>query len=175
MCRGNGLIIRQTKKTKPSIERTYIRGHPFATKRRHKTEEVFRARTLRSGFHHINSSVLFLPRQWPSSNLIPKPFAVRKPHDWQTARATKSISASEQIFDRDKNSFVKLKEKLLHDKVYVKKFVAIIDGKIIDSDYDRSALAERVYTKHGYVQLFIGQVTKQKKYRELPSPERVKV
>jgi len=89
--------------------------------------------------------------------------------------ATKSISASEQIFEREKNSFAKLKETLLHDAVYVNKFIAIMDGKIVDSDYDRSALAERVYTKHGYVQLFIGKVTKQKRYRELPSPERVKM
>ena len=88
---------------------------------------------------------------------------------------TKSISASEQIFEREKNFFGKLKKILFNDRTYANKFIAIIDDKIVDSDYDRSMLAERVYTKYGYVQLFIGKVVKQEIYRKLPSPKRMKV
>jgi hypothetical protein len=88
---------------------------------------------------------------------------------------TKSISDSEQIFEKNRNSFLKLKETLLQNKEYANKFVAIIEGEIVDSDYDRSKLAERVYARYGYVHLFMGKVVKQKRFRELPSPERVKV
>jgi hypothetical protein len=88
---------------------------------------------------------------------------------------TKSISASEQIFEKNRDSFLTMKETLLLNRDYVNKFVAVIDGKIADSDYDRSALAERVYTRYGYIQLFIGKVEQQKRYKELPSPERAKV
>ena len=102
-------------------------------------------------------------------------WSIPNPSVMANSSAPKSISASDQIFDRNKNSFVKLKEELLRDEAYVNKFVAIIDGKIVDSDYDRSALVERVYAKCGYLQLFIGKVTKQKRYRRLPSPRRAKV
>jgi hypothetical protein len=87
----------------------------------------------------------------------------------------KPISALDQVFEKNRNSFLKLKEALLSEKDYVNKFIAIIDGEIVDSDYDRSTLAERVYARCGYVQLFIGKVTKQKRYRHLPSPRRVRV
>jgi hypothetical protein len=88
--------------------------------------------------------------------------------------ATKPISASDQIFDANKNSFDKLKEILLEDKEFVNKFVAVIDGEMVDSDFDRSALAERMYAKYGYIPLFIGKVAKGERYRHLPSPRRVK-
>lgn len=89
-------------------------------------------------------------------------------------RNKKEMLIVEQIFERNKNSFNRFKETLLYNKDYANKFIAIIDGKIVDSDYDRSELAERVYTDYGYVPLFIGKVVKQRRYRELPSPERAK-
>jgi hypothetical protein len=87
---------------------------------------------------------------------------------------TKAVSPSEQIFEREKDIFLQIKPKLLNDKDYSNKFVAIINGKIADSDSDRSALVERVYSRFGYIPLYIGQVTTtQKRYRRLPSPRRV--
>lgn len=176
----------ETKQIHREIGGSHTRVRSYVMQVPHKTRTNLRFRST-----VISGNLLY----HPSLELSKTPFGTRKSFLWETggsktkarglkvlgsrARAnsfaTKSISSSEQIFDRNKNSFVKSKEKLLHEKAYVNKFVAIIDGKIVDSDYDRSALAERVYTEHGYVQLFIGQVTKQKRYRELPSPERVKV
>ena len=89
--------------------------------------------------------------------------------------AEKLTPAPDQTFEANKNSFVKLKETLLQDKNFADKFVAIINGKMVDFNSDRSALVERVYAKYGYVPLFIGRVSKEKKYRELPSPEKAQV
>jgi hypothetical protein len=83
------------------------------------------------------------------------------------------LSPSDQIFEREKNSFAKLKETLLRDPNYLNRYVAIVDGKVVDSDYDDSILTERLYKKFGYIPLFIGKITPKRRVVELPSPERV--
>lgn len=167
-------VKHETKQIHREIGGSHARVRSYVKQVPHKTRTNLRFRSAVISRNPLYHQSLELSRT---------PFGARKSFLWEAGRVklkapelkVLSISASEQIFDRNKNSFVKFKEKLLHEKAYVNKFIAIIDGKIVDSDYDRSALAERVYTKRGYVQLFIGQVTKQKRYRELPSPERVKV
>lgn len=96
------------------------------------------------------------------------------PAELSYSYTTKPIPAPDQIFEMNKNRFIKLKETLLNKKEFADKFIAIIDGNMVDSDFDRSALAERVYTKYGYVPLFIGKTSKQTRYKELPSPERTR-
>lgn len=78
----------------------------------------------------------------------------------------------DQIFEREKNSFAKLKETLLNDPNYLNKYIAVVGGKVVDSDYDDSVLAERVYKMFGYIPLFIGKITRKERVVELPSPER---
>jgi len=96
----------------------------------------------------------------------------RQPSVVASSFAAKAVSPSDEIFEREKNSFVKLKEILLSDPAYLNKYVAVVDGKVVDSDYDDSVLAERVYEGFGYIPLFIGKITRQKRVVELPSPER---
>lgn len=86
----------------------------------------------------------------------------------------KTMSSPDRIVDREKNVFLKIKSKLLSNEVYANKFVAVVDGEIVDSDIDRSALVERIYSRFGYIPFYVGQVTTtQKKPRRLPSPRRV--
>lgn len=70
-------------------------------------------------------------------------------------------SSSEQIFERERDNFLKLKEELLHNQAYLNKYVAIINGKVADSDNDESVLVERVYKRYGYIPLYIGKVTQE--------------
>ncbi|MGA2683256.1 MAG: hypothetical protein ABSF44_15830 [Candidatus Bathyarchaeia archaeon] len=107
-------------------------------------------------------------RRFTSQFSIPNPLVVAY------SPSTKSPSASERIFNENKEVFIKLKDGLVQKPEFENKFIAIKDGKMVDSDYDRSILVERLYTKYGYVPLFIGKVVKQEKYKELPSPEKAK-
>lgn len=84
---------------------------------------------------------------------------------------TESLSPSDQTFEREKKSFAELKETLLTDPNYLNKYVALVKGRVVDTDYDDSILAERVYKKFGYIPLFIGKITREDRVVELPSPE----
>jgi hypothetical protein len=81
---------------------------------------------------------------------------------------------NDQVFQREKNSFMRLKGVLLGNPSYDNKYVAIVGGRIVDSDSDKSALVERVYKRDGYVPMYIGKVTREEnRYRHLPSPRRL--
>lgn len=85
------------------------------------------------------------------------------------------IDTTEQVFERERDSFLRMKQRLLNDQAYLDRYVAIINGNVADSDTDKSVLVERVYTKFGYIPLYIGKVTnEQKRYRRLPSPRRIR-
>ncbi len=96
------------------------------------------------------------------------------PNEIRVLTALKLASTSEQIFEREKDNFLKLKDELLHNQAYLNKYVAIINGKVADSDNDKSVLVERIYANYGYIPVYVGQVAaEQKRYRRLPSPRRV--
>ena len=78
----------------------------------------------------------------------------------------------EEIFEKERASFLKLKKKLIGDPNYSDKYVAVVGGKIVDTDRDKIPLAKRVYSKHGYVPMYIGKVTETERTLEYPSPER---
>ncbi len=72
-------------------------------------------------------------------------------------------------FEEERSAFEKIHESLEKDDSYKGKYVAILKGKIIDSDPDKVKLAERTYKK-GYVPIFLGFVGP-KRTVEVPSPE----
>ena len=88
-----------------------------------------------------------------------------------TATHDKDSSSADQIYQREKRAFEKLRPELLKDPNYKQKYVAIINGKVVDSDFDETALAIRVYQTHGYISLYAGKVTEEKEYLKLSSPE----
>jgi hypothetical protein len=79
---------------------------------------------------------------------------------------------SEEIFEKERAVFLRLKKKLLGDANYSEKYVAIVGGRIVDSDNDKILLAKRVYSKFGYIPVYIGKVTSKERIFEYPSPER---
>jgi len=91
----------------------------------------------------------------------------------KTTMVTKSKRPKyEEIFEKERASFLKLKKKLIGDPNYRGKYVAIVGGRIVDTDHDKIMLAKRVYNKHGYIPMYIGKVTEKERILEYPSPER---
>lgn len=60
------------------------------------------------------------------------------------------------------------KEEFLEE--YENKFIAIINNKIVDFDEDFSALAERVFGKYGYKDVYIPKVTRETQVFKIPTP-----
>lgn len=71
-------------------------------------------------------------------------------------------------FFEEERAFLQMKDSL-YEK-YPEKYVAIKDGKVVDSDEDNSALAERVYRKFA-PPIFIDKVTREKRVAYLISPK----
>jgi hypothetical protein len=74
-------------------------------------------------------------------------------------------------FARQRVTFLQKKQELLNDPAYRNKFVAVVDGKVVDSDYNDGALAERMYRKFGYIPLYIGKIATEEETFDVPSPE----
>jgi hypothetical protein len=75
-------------------------------------------------------------------------------------------------FHKEKEAFLLMREKLISDKTLIGKYVAVLHGRVVDSDTNKAVLAKRVYEKHGYVPIYITLVTDQPTKRlENPSPE----
>jgi hypothetical protein len=75
------------------------------------------------------------------------------------------------IFKRERDAFMKMKEDLLRDERYRGKFVAVYGGNPVDSDENNRELAKRVYKKYGYIPIYIDKVEKKEEIIEIPSPE----
>src|SRR3990170_4410166 len=82
----------------------------------------------------------------------------RQPSVTAISLATKVISPSEQIFEREKNAFLEMKRRLIGEPQYTGKYIAIVNGEIAGVGDDRVKLAREIYTKKGYVTMYIGEV-----------------
>jgi hypothetical protein len=76
----------------------------------------------------------------------------------------------ESQFDKAKEYFERNKEALALK--YEGKYVAILNSQVVDSDSDFSALAERVYKKHGYISIYMPFVAKKTQIRRFVSHKR---
>jgi hypothetical protein len=74
-------------------------------------------------------------------------------------------------FHEEKEAFLLMENKLLSDRDFMGKYIAVLHRRIVDSDTNKAVLAKRVYEKYGYVPIFIAQVTKETKRLENSSPE----
>lgn len=86
-----------------------------------------------------------------------------------------SYDASQETsaFEREKLAFEKLYEKLYEDDSLRGKYVAVLNGRVVDSDHDRLKLVERTYKKYGYVPVLFGFVGRRRIF-EVPSPELIR-
>jgi len=73
--------------------------------------------------------------------------------------------------EKEQLAFLALKSNLLNDQRYREKYVAILQGRVVDSDLSLAQLAKRVYEKHGYVPILMTKVTDKIRKFENSSPE----
>jgi hypothetical protein len=84
--------------------------------------------------------------------------------------AIEQLSKSKiELFQLNRMYFEKNRSELL--RKYINKFVAIWDGGVVDFDKDKIELAKRVYTKFGYLPIYIQKVEKERQKVRIPSPK----
>jgi antitoxin (DNA-binding transcriptional repressor) of toxin-antitoxin stability system len=103
-----------------------------------------------------------------------KPVAAVVPYEqftaWREHEQAKTWQAEQaSILERERAVFERLKPELL--KTHADKWVAILDGKFVDSDDEEDTLVKRVYSKYGYRTIFVEQVTEVPHIYDFPSPE----
>lgn len=78
-----------------------------------------------------------------------------------------------ELFNRERDAFLRMKDSLCSHEKYKGKFVAIHSGNVVDVDENKKELAKRVYAKYGYIPIYIDKVEKKRIVGEMSSPERV--
>jgi hypothetical protein len=73
--------------------------------------------------------------------------------------------------EKERAAFVRLKDQLL--RTYRGKFVAILNGEVVDVDEDDRILTRRVYAEYGYVPIYIDRVVEKPLVRQILSPKKV--
>jgi hypothetical protein len=64
-----------------------------------------------------------------------------------------------------------MREDLLTNVEYCGKFVAVLNGKVVDHDENEVELAKRCYKRYGYVPMYIAKAERTERILEMPSPE----
>ena len=78
-------------------------------------------------------------------------------HDLLPAPEIQQLHTSDPKWEREFAAFVRLKPSLLSS--YRGKYVAIHEGKVVDSGDDQIAVALRAYSNYGYVPIYVGLVS----------------
>ncbi|MFQ5871911.1 MAG: hypothetical protein ACE5IJ_10595 [Thermoplasmata archaeon] len=73
-------------------------------------------------------------------------------------------------FERERDAFLRVKPELIQDRALQGKYVAVVRGKVVDTDEDDQALAERVYARFGYRPIYIGFVGEELPTFHSPTP-----
>lgn len=73
--------------------------------------------------------------------------------------------------EEERATFLQIRDTLIQDPHYNGKYVTVFQGVVVDCDEDKRSLAERVYTKYGYVPLYIDKVAPGERHAQVPSPE----
>jgi len=86
-----------------------------------------------------------------------------------TPSSSKTIALTDEaIIRREMKWYEEKKEDYL--KNYEGKYIALLNGELLDSDVAISELAKRVYEKYGYIAIFIPLVTRRTKPYRISSP-----
>lgn len=72
--------------------------------------------------------------------------------------------------DREFRNFLRMKPRLLENPELAGKFVAVLGGKVVDSDVDMVALMRRVWKKHPNSTPYFNQVRQKETIMEFPPP-----
>lgn len=93
--------------------------------------------------------------------------------EYLEAEGSYDVGEETSAFEKEKLAFEKLYEKLYADDSLRGKYVAVLNGRVVDFDYDKLKLVERTYKKYGYVPVLFGFVG-HKRIFEAPSPELIR-
>ena len=88
-----------------------------------------------------------------------KPVAAVVPYAEYESLLTFKKSLDHTAFQRGHDDFLRLHPSLL--KTHKGQWVAMLDGRVADSDLNQWALAERVYRQFGYRPIYMAQVLDQ--------------
>jgi hypothetical protein len=77
--------------------------------------------------------------------------------------------AEEIIEFQQAMAFFKANQQKLLSK-YEGKYIAILNGEVVDADGDFSILAERVYSRYGYKDIYMPKVERKKTILHIPTP-----
>lgn len=88
-------------------------------------------------------------------------------------KATSSLESLREyerfsILERARKYYEMNKEELL--KIYERKYIAILDERIVDFDDDFATLANRIYNNYGYITIYMTRVEKYNNIVNIPSP-----
>jgi len=89
----------------------------------------------------------------------------------EVKRLTEKLLQPEEITEiREAKVFFQAnREKLLAE--YEGKYIAILGGKVMDTDEDFSVLAERVYSRYGYKDIYMPKVERKETILHIPTPQ----
>ena len=80
--------------------------------------------------------------------------------------AVQTRASAKNDWKKEFRAFRRLRPSLL--RTYRRRYVAVYERKVVDSDKDQVALGLRAYAKFGYVPIYVGYVS-----AEAPKPVRV--
>ena len=86
-------------------------------------------------------------------------------------RETRAQNQALAALEKERAAFVRLKNQLL--RTHRGKFVAILNGEVVDVDEDDRILTRRVYAEYGYVPIYIDRVVEKPPVRRILSPKKV--
>ena len=87
-------------------------------------------------------------------------------------QAERYIAEQRRLLDREIATYERMKSDLL--KTHKGKFVAILNGELIDSDANKETLTERVYRKYGYRTMLIREVMEAPRIYQMGGPQLVR-
>jgi len=87
----------------------------------------------------------------------------------EKAKQAAARQAQLRKFQREREAYLRLKPQLL--QTYPGQFVAIYQGKVVDVDRDKQALAKRILERYGNEPVYIQLVAEELRTFEIPSPE----
>jgi hypothetical protein len=85
---------------------------------------------------------------------------------------TKPSQITMTPIQREQLAYLGMKTELLRDTRYNGKYIAILGGKLVDSDEELPELAKRVYSKYGYIPILMTKVVAESRKFESSSPEK---
>jgi len=74
-------------------------------------------------------------------------------------------------FEKERGAFLQMRQMLLAEKSYRDKYVAVLNGSVVDYDEDEVKLLKRVYDRFGYVPVYVERLGEKRRIAEISTPE----